>query len=329
MKDPTDREDMVPGGSVGNTLYKKDFWGAENLKYSRPHYRLEKSARIINGLAQGKECLLLDVGCGPAALMPLLRPNIQYYGIDIAIHDPGPNLIEADFLETPIRFDGKRFDIIIAQGVFEYVGNLQARKFAEIADLLNSSGVFIASYVNFAHRDKKIYWPYSNVQAFDDFRQDLKRYFKIQRFFPTSHNWHHGEPNRKPVKAVNMYINVNIPFISRILAVEYFFICSPRHSTVPPILKRGHIQRSISSPARSTGSGPGQTAPGNSIPVARPSTASTVGSMHSARRGRSPAQALRPRDGTRYSPWPSKNLRYGKYCLLRPSGSCAAAASAP
>ena len=110
MKDPADREDMVPGGNVGNTLYKKDFWGAENLKYSRPHYRLEKSARIINRLAQGKECLLLDVGCGPAALMPLLRPNIQYYGIDIAIHDPRPDLVEADFLETPIRFEGKRFD---------------------------------------------------------------------------------------------------------------------------------------------------------------------------------------------------------------------------
>ena len=59
--------------------------------------------------------------------MPLLHPNIQYYGIDIAIHDPAPNLIEADFLEAPIRFDGKRFDMVVAQGVFEYVGNLQTR----------------------------------------------------------------------------------------------------------------------------------------------------------------------------------------------------------
>ena len=47
--------------------------------------------------------------------MPLLRPNIQYHGIDIAIHDPAPNLIEADFLEVPIQFGDKHFDIILAQ----------------------------------------------------------------------------------------------------------------------------------------------------------------------------------------------------------------------
>ena len=90
-------------------------------------------------------------------------------------------------------------------------------------------------------------------------------------------------------------------------------------------IARSHTTK-LSSPARSTGSGPGRTASGNSILVARPSTASTAGSMHSARRGRSPAQALRPRDGIRCPPWPSRNLRYGRYCLLCPSGSCAAAA---
>jgi SAM-dependent methyltransferase len=229
VKDPASREDAVPESCIRGTLYKKDFWSNENLKYSRPHYRLEKSARIINRLARDKECTLLDVGCGPAALSRLLRPNIQYYGIDIAVQDPSPNMIEADFLETPISFGDKRFDIVIAQGVFEYIGNFQAEKFAEIAALLNDSGLFIVSYVNFAHRDKKIYWPYSNVQAIDDFSQSLGHYFKIQRFFPTSHNWHHLEPGRRLVKAPNMYINVNIPFISRALAVEYFFICSSRN----------------------------------------------------------------------------------------------------
>jgi SAM-dependent methyltransferase len=226
MKDPASREDMIPESSMGDTLYKKDFWSNENLKYNRPHYRLEKSARIINRLVRDKECMLLDVGCGPAALMRLLRPNIHYYGIDIAIHNPAPNMIEADFLETPISFGDKRFDIIIAQGVFEYVGKCQDQKFAEIAELLKDDGLFIVSYVNFAHRDKKIYWPYSNVQSIDDFRQNLAYHFKVQRSFPTSHNWHHLEPSRRLVKAPNMYINVNIPFIGRALAVEYFFICS-------------------------------------------------------------------------------------------------------
>jgi SAM-dependent methyltransferase len=228
MSDPAAGESFVSQGNIGSTLHKKDFWSKENLKYSRPHYRLEKSARIINRLARGERCALLDVGCGPAALRSLLRSNIQYYGIDIAIHDPAPNLIEADFLETPIRFADKRFEIALAQGVFEYVGNFQAQKFAEIARLLTDDGVFIASYVNFDHRDRYIYWPYSNVQSLDEFRRSLAQHFNIHRFFPTSHNWNHSEPGRKLVKAANMHININIPVISRALAVEYFFICSPR-----------------------------------------------------------------------------------------------------
>jgi SAM-dependent methyltransferase len=226
MNDPAGREGSVSEDSVGSTLYKKDFWSTENLKYSRPHYRLEKAARIINRLAQGKSYTLLDVGCGPAALMPLLRSNIQYYGIDIAIHDPAPNLIEADLINTPIRFDDKRFDIVIAQGFFEYVGTFQAQKFAEISQLLNDGGIFIASYVNFGHRDRSIYWPYSNVQDLNDFRQGLAQYFKIKRSFPTSHNWNHSDPNRKFIKAINMHTNINVPLISPVLAVEYFFVCS-------------------------------------------------------------------------------------------------------
>ena len=209
----------------GGKLYKKDFWSTENLKYSKPHFRLEKSARIINRFARGRELTLLDVGCGPAALMPLLRPSIQYYGIDIAIHDPAPNLIEADFLETPIRFDDMRFDIVVAQGVFEYMGSFQAQKFAEISRLLDESGIFFVSYVNFGHRDRSIYWPYSNVQTLDNFRQSLSQFFMIKKSFPASHNWHASEPNRKLIKGANMHININVPFVSRVLAVEYFFIC--------------------------------------------------------------------------------------------------------
>lgn len=215
-------------GNIGGTLHKKDFWSQENLKYSRPHYRLEKSARIINRLATGKSCTLLDVGCGPAALMPLLRPNIQYHGIDIAIQDPAPNLIEADFLEAPIQFGDKHFDIVLAQGVFEYVGDFQAQKFAEIAELLNGDGVFMVSYVNFDHRERYVYRPYSNVQTMADFRQSLERHFTVRKAFPTSYNWKHSEPNRKLLKAANINIKINLPFISRALAVEYFLICSAR-----------------------------------------------------------------------------------------------------
>jgi SAM-dependent methyltransferase len=221
-------ENIFTENDSSGTLYKRDFWSTENQKYSRPHHRLEKSARIINRLTRGRECTLLDVGCGPATLMRLLRPTIHYYGIDIAIHDPAPNLREADFLQAPIRFDSQHFDIVLAQGVFEYVGNFQDQKFAEIAQLLNGNGRFIVSYVNFDHRDRKIYRPYSNVQSPGEFRRSLSRHFRILRYFPTSYNWHHLEPSRKLVKAANMHVNVNVPLMSRLLAVEYFFICAPR-----------------------------------------------------------------------------------------------------
>jgi SAM-dependent methyltransferase len=81
----------------------------------------------------------------------LLNKRIDYYGMDIAIHNPAPNLLEADFLTTPIQFDDKQFDIIVAQGVFEYVGRFQAQKLYEIKELLKTRGTFIVSYVNLDH----------------------------------------------------------------------------------------------------------------------------------------------------------------------------------
>jgi SAM-dependent methyltransferase len=233
MKDPARGNGEAPKDSAGNNALadRKDFWSEENLNFSKPWYRLEKSARIIKRLARGRECTLLDIGCGPATLMRLLPSNVQYHGIDIAIHDPAPNLIEADIVESPIGFHGKRFDIVIAQGIFEYVGNCQAQKFAEVAQLLKENGIFIATYWNFGHRKTYVYDAFSNIRTLSEFRRDLETYFTIDRFFPTSHNWGHGEPNRKLIKALNMHMNVNIPLISPALAVEYYFICSARRSS--------------------------------------------------------------------------------------------------
>jgi SAM-dependent methyltransferase len=208
--------------------YKRDLWQAENTNYARPHYRLQKSARIVNKIAQGERRTLLDVGCGPATLSSLLAPSVEYYGVDIALQVSAPNLLEMDLLENPIGFDGRRFDIIVAQGFFEYAGSFQDQKLAEIAKLLTANGVFLVSYVNFGHRERDIYWLYNNVQPIADFRSNVASHFKIRRYFPTSHNWHHNEPNKKLVRAGNMLVNANIPLISPILAVEYFFICSRR-----------------------------------------------------------------------------------------------------
>jgi SAM-dependent methyltransferase len=211
---------------VTEKYYKREFWAAENLKYSQPHFRLTKAARLVNCVARGRESELLDIGCGPATLSGLLNKKIDYYGIDIAIHNSAPNLLQTDFLAGPIQFGDKKFDIIVAQGVFEYVGKFQSQKLAEIRKLLKPHGAFIASYVNFDHLHRHVYAPYSNVQSFDEFRNSLKRVFRVNCYFPTSHQWYHREPCHRLAKAIQLRINVNIPLLSRLFAVEYFFVCS-------------------------------------------------------------------------------------------------------
>jgi len=157
----------------------------------------------------------------------MLPANIDYYGIDIAIQDPAPNLLEADLRKEPIKFGNKRFDIVLAQGIFEYVGDTQSQKFAEVAEILNEDGKFIVSYWNFGHRNPQMYHAFSNIQPFAEFRKALSHYFKIDEFFPASHNWRHTGPNRRITRAINMPMKINIPFVSPALAVEYFFVCSP------------------------------------------------------------------------------------------------------
>lgn len=218
----------MPGAGQGEVkYYKRDFWETENLKLDRPHFRLRKVARVISKLARDRECDLLDVGCGTAALGRLMPSNVHYHGIDIAIQDPAPNLLEVDIIESPIGFGDKKFDLVVGQGIFEYVGEHQTRKFAEIAAVLKKHGKFVVTYQNFHHRHMSIYWPYSNVQQPEDFRRDLSKFFEIERSFPTSHNWNHSQPNRTFMKVTQAHLNVNVPFISPLLAVEYLYICSP------------------------------------------------------------------------------------------------------
>jgi SAM-dependent methyltransferase len=210
--------------------YKRDFWINENLSYVKPHFRLEKCSRLVNDIAKGRKCDLLDVGCGPATLKHFLTENINYYGIDIAIQSPAPYLMQADFVDGKIGFRDKRFDIIVAQGVFEYVGHTQSEKFAEIRQALKDDGAFVATYVNFNHWNRDQYVIYNNVQPAKEFRKSLERQFHVKRCFATSHHWHHHEPNRSYMKALQMPFELNIPVLSRLFAIEYFFICSPRRS---------------------------------------------------------------------------------------------------
>lgn len=206
----------------------REFWSGENQRYARPHHRLEKCARLVNKIGGNRDCDLLDVGCGPATLMRFLRSNIHYYGIDMALREPAPNLLEVDILQTPVAFGDHRFDIVVAQGLFEYMGQRQDEKMAEISQVLYPEGTFISSYVNFGHRSANGYSVYNNVQPISDFRRSLERHFTVERYLPTSYNWHHDEPTRPSGKLVNLYLDVNIPWFGPKLAVEYFFVCRPR-----------------------------------------------------------------------------------------------------
>lgn len=210
----------------------RSFWLDQNARYDEPYFRLEKCARIVNRLARGKDCDLLDVGCGPATLATLLDPNIIYYGIDIAIHNPAPNLLEMDFAKGRVGFQNRTFDIVVAAGVFEYMGGEQRPKLDEIRSILKADGRFVVTYTNFHHlHSDRDYYPYNNVLPLRDFIADLQEYFHIRRWFPSSHNWKGSEPRGRWLKMINMNLNFNIPIISSLLVVNYFFICSLKNTS--------------------------------------------------------------------------------------------------
>jgi SAM-dependent methyltransferase len=211
-------------------VYKRDFWSEETLKYVQPHYRMRKVARVVNRLAAGKACRLLDIGCGPATLRSLLDPNIAYYGIDIVILQPSPGLVERDLLQEPIASEHAPFDLIVAQGFFEYMADAQSQKFAEIADLLAPDGRFVVTYVNFDHRRPAHYTPYSNIQPPGEFQRSLTEHFAIERQLPTAYNWNHSEPGKSFAQVPNLYIEVNLPKLSRWLGVEFIYVCRQRPS---------------------------------------------------------------------------------------------------
>src|SRR5215472_12135654 len=129
----------------------RDYWIVENAQYAEPSFRLRKCAHIINEMAGNRECAILDVGCGPAALQPLLYPKIIYYGIDIAIHKPAAYLREVDIARETIAFGDRSFDFVVALGFFEYMGQQQDRKLKEISAILKDDGKFMMSYINFGH----------------------------------------------------------------------------------------------------------------------------------------------------------------------------------
>lgn len=210
------------------TYRGRDYWIEEGKLYAEPSFRLRKCAKVVNELAGDRSCTLLDVGCGPAALRPLLNRNVTYYGMDIAIHQPAGYLRELDFSQNRIDFDGMRFDFITAMGFFEYMGQHQNQKFAEIRDILSDDGQFIMTYINFGHYRRQVWPNYNNVQSIAEMTCSLEQFFHVERRFPASHHWRQKQPGKNSLPGLQMHLNFNIPIFSKMFAVEYMFICSKR-----------------------------------------------------------------------------------------------------
>jgi SAM-dependent methyltransferase len=212
---------------VAATFRNRDYWIVENAQYAEPSFRLQKCAAFINKMAGNRQCSLLDVGCGPAALRPLLSRNIDYCGIDIALHQSAPFLREVDTAQKPIAFDDRKFDFVMALGFFEYMGGKQDSKFLEIRKILKDDGKFILSYINFGHFRGKVWPNYNNVQSIAEMKRALSKYYRVDSCFPASHHWRQKQPGKRALRPLQMHVNFNIPVVSPMMAVEYFFICSP------------------------------------------------------------------------------------------------------
>ena len=210
---------------VTDKFLNKDSWIQKSLDYVEPNFRHRKIARLLKDIMQGRRYDLLDVGCGPATLSTLLGSNVNYYGLDLAIHEPAPYLLETDVVRSPITFKDKRFDIVVALGFFEYVGPHQDQKFVEISRILNRDGKFIMSYINFRHFRIPVFPACNNIQPIAEVTRSLQRVFHLEKCFPASHHWRFRQPG-KNAGPIQMRLQLNIPFVSSWLAVEYFFICS-------------------------------------------------------------------------------------------------------
>jgi SAM-dependent methyltransferase len=223
-KKPT--EDFMP--QAVENFRDRDYWIEENKLYIEPSFRLKKCARTIQAMAAGRPVTLLDVGCGPAALRPLLPPNVTYHGIDIAIHDNVPWLRERNIADETIAWDNQRFDFVCAMGFFEYMGHQQQRKFEEIREILKDDGRFMMSYINFNHMRHKVWPNYNNVKPVSEMKKGIEQVFTVDKVFPASHNWRPKQPGKRHLTGLQMHINFAIPVVTPMMAVEYFFLCSKK-----------------------------------------------------------------------------------------------------
>lgn len=213
------------------TYQSRGYWIEENLRYKHVYFRTVKIAHIINRLSRGKQCDLLDIGCGPETLSTLLEPNINYFGIDIAIHSPKQNLIELDIVHNPIEFREKSFDFVVAAGLFEYLGDQYEKKYSEIQRLLKPGGKFIVTYMNMKHCTKPYFPTWNYITSIERFKADLRKYFHVYHSFPSYYSNQPGDLTGSMIRKLQLHLNVNIPLLADKYGVNYIYITGPKKVT--------------------------------------------------------------------------------------------------
>lgn len=206
-------------------FYKKDYWLHENLIYQHVYFRTEKIAFIINKQSAGKTVDVLDIGCGPATLSNLLRENVNYYGIDIAIHNQADNFREIDIATNRIQFSDRTFDYIVAAGLFEYLGTVEQQKLSEIKELLNPAGSLIITFTNMNHLRKPYYPTWNNTKSIDEFERMLRDCFFIEKSFPAYYSLSDADLTNPTLRRIQLHINIDLPVLGRLMGVHYIFIC--------------------------------------------------------------------------------------------------------
>ncbi len=135
---------------------------------------------------------ILDLGCGPASLIPFLPGNIKYVGIDKSIEyiNYASNKYKNHKFICSNSFDLKeglenKFDIIISDALFMSLSNEEAHKtLSLITSLLKEDGTFFFMDGCYVENGAKIAnWFLSkergkNTRSENEYKNLLSKYFK-------------------------------------------------------------------------------------------------------------------------------------------------------
>jgi SAM-dependent methyltransferase len=138
---------------------RAQYWNTRTRDFTQPHVRLRLIRHLIDGLPP-RIRNILDVGCGGAALRPLLPGRLEYFGVDIAADVINAQQDREHFqvadLETANQlFGGRTFDLVVCSGVCEYISNWN--RFMRLLQRSSAAdGFLILTFTNRQHYSELI-----------------------------------------------------------------------------------------------------------------------------------------------------------------------------